>query len=892
MRQLLSFAWFAQGALAASFTSIDTWSVISSADTTLDVIQLSAPGVDTSKWNSTGSASTLMGMLVDNGVYNQTQIFYSNNLQGVDTAQFRVPWYYRTDRLIVADITNNDYYTLKTNGITSRADIWLNGKLVADKDTQAGSYAGQEYDITDKLIPNSKNVLLVKTYPTDYNRDLAISFIDWNPASPDNGTGLWREVEYRKTGQVKLSTPRTVTHPKLDGVDVFVDLTNMEPNIDASGPINCKVFDSKNVKVASVGSTYKLNPGEKKTQSFTMKLPDSDPWWPYQWGNPTLHTVHCYVSTASWTSWSPSDDTKSSFGIRTVKSTLDKRFNDTTFFVNGKPFQVLGAAFNPDIFLGSSRQSIERHFQYIRDIGLNTIRLEGKQGHPMMYEVADQMGIMILAGWECCDKWEAWTYNENNNAERWSDPDYKIAELSMKHEAEMMQNHPSMLAFLIGSDSLPDPRATKIYVDALRAANWDVPILPSANHRVGSDMLGNGGMKMEGPYEWVPPNYWYDPELRLGSAAGFGSEEGAGVGTPELGSLKRFLSPSDIEDLWKAPNKTLYHMGAETSYFRTREIYNTALWARYGAPSNLSDYLIKAQMMDYEATRSQFEAWISRWGDHVEQPATGVIYWLLNSAWPSLHWNLYDYYMHPAGAYYGTKDAINNTQTVIFNYEERSVYLVDRRPESATASFSKSDFNRTIDIEIMNLNGTILSKDSVKATSKPNSAFKVANVLTGKNVKVDQPVLLRLKLSQGNMVPLATKTYWLSPTVDVLDWDQSDWYVTPVSKYADLTALQYMPKADNISVVVGQGVSNAGNKVLLTLKNKSKVPAVFIRLNLVDAAGNDVAPIFWDDNYFTLWPGEGKIVEMEVPGGMPKGGVYMVMDGRNINEQKVTIRKK
>jgi len=34
----------------------------------------------------------------------------------------------------------------------------------------------------------------VKVYPTDYNRDFALGFVDWNPYPPDNGTGIWRDM--------------------------------------------------------------------------------------------------------------------------------------------------------------------------------------------------------------------------------------------------------------------------------------------------------------------------------------------------------------------------------------------------------------------------------------------------------------------------------------------------------------------------------------------------------------------------------------------------------------------------------------------------------------------------------------------------------------------------
>jgi exo-1,4-beta-D-glucosaminidase len=127
-------------------------------------------------------------------------------------------------------------------------------------------------------------------------------------------------------------------------------------------------------------------------------------------------------------------------------------------------------------------------------------------------------------------------------------------------------------------------------------------------------------MKMDGPYDYVPPNYWYGGQV--GAAFGFGSEEGPGVGTPEIRSLKKFLSEGDLNDLWTQPDKGLFHMSTNVSSFYTRSIYNGALWNRYGSPKNLDDYLLKAQMMDYEATRAEFEGFTSL--QNASRPSTGV----------------------------------------------------------------------------------------------------------------------------------------------------------------------------------------------------------------------------------------------------------------------------
>jgi len=67
---------------------------------------------------------------------------------------------------------------------------------------------------------------------------------------------------------------------------------------------------------------------------------------------------------------------------------------------------------------------------------------------------------------------------------------------------------------------------------------------------------------------------------------------------------------------------------------------------RYGQASSLDDYERKAQAMTYDGERAMFEAYARN-----KYTSTGVIQWMLNNAWPSLIWHLYDYYLAPAGGY-------------------------------------------------------------------------------------------------------------------------------------------------------------------------------------------------------------------------------------------------
>ncbi|KAH7413682.1 glycoside hydrolase superfamily [Phaeosphaeria sp. MPI-PUGE-AT-0046c] len=824
-----------------------------------------------------------MATLIANRVYNETVLFNTTHLQNVDTNQFRVPWYYRSEFYVPMENNVTTYYTLRTNGISSRAEIHVNGHLVANNNTQAGAYVGLEYNISNKLRQNDANVLLITAYPTDYNRDFALGFVDWNPYPPDNGTGVWRDVELKRTGQVSLSTPRINT--MLDGsFTVHLDVRNLGKSVSAKGSCKCSLYGPKGNEIHSRLSDFErardfdIAPGGQSQLKIRGDANNPELWWPRQWGEQPLYSVQCNASIRSTPGISDSTP-RATFGIRTVSSKLDPKHNDTRFYVNGQLFHVLGAGYTSDIFLRFDEAKLRAQFQYVLDMGLNTVRLEGKQEHPRLYSLADEMGIMLLAGWECCDKWEGWTYNDEGSGKKWVAADYSIANLSMRHEAEMMQSHPSLMGFLIGSDFWPDDKATEIYVDALRAFNWDTPILSSASQRGAPALIGSGGMKMDGPYDWVPPNYWYDPSQQLGSAGGFGSELGAGVGTPVLSSLQRFLSSSDLSDLWQDPHKGLYHMSTNVSSFYTRSIYNTALWARMGYPTDLNDYLMKAAMMDYEATKAQFEAYSSRvYG--LDRPATGLIYWMLNNAWPSLHWNLFDYYLQPGPAYFGVKAAVGTMEHVIYDYEAKSVYLVNRG--GPLKEGHAEDWEWTVDIEIMDLKGNLLVQRSVETT---RDTYKVAGVPELQNAT--EVVLLRLALTSKNKL-LSQNTYWLSPTLDQLDWDSSTWYHTPVSKYADLGALSNMAQAE-LRVSVDSIYDKLNEKKRVALQNKSNVPAVFVRMEIVDVHGRGIAPVLWSENYMTLWPGEEKVIDVSYAADSAAVDLRLIIDGRNVAAQKITV---
>jgi len=847
------------------WAAIPTWDLQSSASAPSDLATLSKPGADTSKWHHiNASRCTVVGCLLHDGTYKEADIWFSNNLDKIDRKQFQVPWLYRNEFALNA--ANGTHFLLQTNGITSKADLYFNGKQIASKSTQTGAYGGQVYDISSYVGQN--NALVVQAYPTVYHDDFGQSFVDWNPYPPDNGTGVWRNIDIKQTGTVALGPLRVTTDFKAGASSSTVTLKSLAQNLgssDVTFTVSGAVARDSGAQAHNLtgAGAVTLKAGQAMDVTLTAVIDSPAVWWPKQWGDQPLYKAQLSVSADG----AVSDAASKTFGFRTVTSSVAN--TDITFSVNGKPFQVLGGGYGPDMFLRWDADVFTSIAKYTLDMGLNTIRLEGKMEHPEMYEIADRLGLMVLPGWECCDKWEAWSYNNDlpKPLPVWTAGDYATANASMRHEGFMLQAHPSVLGFLVGSDYWPDDKATDIYLTALKEAGWQTPIVASAAKAGYPKSLGPGGMKMDGPYDWVPPNYWYDTEPaddRLGAAFGFGSEQSPGGGTPDLSSLKKFLSSADMDDLWRAPNKGLFHQSTTESSFHNRTIFNAALWQRLGAPSSVEDYVQKTQILDYEATRAEFEGFAAMW--NAKRPATGVIYWMLNAAWPSLHWAIFDYYLHPAGAYYGTKVG-GRVEHVVYDYVHKSVWLINRSLDRSGA--------RTVKIEAVGGDGKTIVNTTASASTAPNTSKSVATV-SGLSVK--DVAFLRLTLLDDKGASLSRNVYWLASSIDTLNWGGSNWYYTPVSKYANFQALNKLQTA-TVSATTGNGT--------VVLENKSSVPAFFISLNLVDKDGADIVPVSWSDNYVTLFPNEKLELQYGQYGGSK--GATVLITGKNIAKATLSL---
>jgi exo-1,4-beta-D-glucosaminidase len=527
---------------AGATTAIGHWQIQDSARAQQTGADISATGFATKDWYPVSGRATVMAGLLENGTYKH-DVFYSDNLRAVQVPEssgtlFVTPWWYRTE-FTLSKIPVGRHTLLRANGMIASADVWLNGHLIADHAEVAGAYPVRELDVT-RWVHTGANALAMQVYPADPRTSLSIGWVDWNPTPPDNNMGPWRGVDIVQTGPVELSFPQVLsTLPLPDLSRATLDVNVTAKNLDT---VAHDATIEGTVAGVPVQQTIHLAPGQTQIVTFSPKttpalaLDHPKIWWPVGMGE---HPLYQLALTAA-VDGSISDQTTATFGIRSVSSSLTRQ-GYRQFFINGKPVLIRGGGWAPDMFLRDDPARMEAEFNYVLNLGLNTIRSEGKLESQRFYDLADRNGILILAGWECCDKWES---AAKTGGGPWSTADMKVAEDSMASEARLLRNHPSVIGFLIGSDNPPPPAISKMYVDALHAADWPLPIISAAVPK-GTAEAGPSGLKMDGPYDWIPPSYWYAD--KLGGAFGFDSEVSAGADIPRLEDVQRMLSPQEQE---------------------------------------------------------------------------------------------------------------------------------------------------------------------------------------------------------------------------------------------------------------------------------------------------------------------------------------------------------
>jgi len=852
-----------------STTELKTgWRLASSWKVVQDGALISQSSYDVSNWLPIHAMPAMvLEILQEDDVY--PNLYFGQNLtQSVPRDLFRQDWWYRTTFSVPAD---HKLHWLVLEGINYRAEIWINGVRIANNRQLVGMYNSFELNVSGAVKPGQENVLAVKVTPEQAFEDidgveLADSWFDWINARylgfrlpdqqngisyvPDRNSGLWKQVYLRNTDAVELENPYVRSDFPQSSTDraaltVYCDVKNGSAE-QVAGVLSGEITRAGKAPIR-FKQPLNLQPDETREVAFTpaifhdLVIANPDLWWPYTWGAANLYHLKLEFKIGDRIS----DSLRTDFGIRRITQHRDSdhQFPDLgpggNFYlqVNDNNYLIRGADYTPDLLYKYDEAREQNLISYVKDLGINLLRWESKISSEHILDLADHEGVPVMLGWMCCNQWEKWG--------QWDAEDHRVALESLRAQIRMLRRHPSVVLWANGSDGLPPEEIRNQYHQILSDLHWQSAVVDTVS-ALNKDSRGNkiwDGIRMEGPYSWRPPAYWFSDRYK--GTSGSAAEQGDNESIPPYESLKKFI-PAD--KLWPINEWWFYHAGS-TEGNNTLANIRLAVDRRYGPSQSAQEFAEKAQLAHYENTRAQFEAFAARgWSNHKM-----TTYWMLNSHWPSFFGHIIDYYLKPGGAYYGAKKGLQPINIVYDYYAtgDRSVsniYVVNQKLQALSGGKAS--------VELINLDGkVVLSREKQGIQTAPLSSVVIMQVPRVPSLTSAFFIHCRLSDESGHL--LANNIYWQSTTDDDLGPPENDnaFRLQQVS-WADLTALNKMPQAEvriEGSVHEADGAANA----TVVLTNESLAPAFFVRAEIASGPGADeILPIIWTDNYVTLFAGE------------------------------------
>ena len=827
-----------------------------------------------------------------NKEYNLEQYSYIPNVGN----PWKKPYWYRTTFPVPAG-DKGRHFQLIFKGINYRAAVWVNGRQVADSTQMVGMFAEYSLDVSKFIQAGQENGLAVKIYPLDTpglpaqeqlkamgpffenggpTGDIGKNVTmlcsvgwDWMPPVRDRNMGIWRSVYLRTSGEVTIVQPHIITDlpnlPDTSVAKISLSLTlSNHSNNSANGKLNITIkpenFAGRTIQFsreASVpaGGHKSVELNADNTGQFLLNNPHL--WWPNGHGKANLYRLRLQYETDGMVT----DDTTFVFGVRTVSTKAENvpgKLLRRKFYVNGKFVQLVGGAWVPDMMVNRDSLRNAYELQLCRNANVNLVRIWGGGVTPSdaFFELADREGLMVWSDfWVTGD-----TQGEFKGSKDWP-LEGNVYLRNVESTIYRIRNHPSLLLWTGGNEGLVRKELYDGMRNSVITLDGTRPFLPSSSGyaTLPKDWAGTWpdnlppGVYSSGPYTWEDAKQYF----RLANDAKdwvFKDETGL-PSQPPYNTLTKII-PDLVWDT-KLPfplnNSWGYH-DAATGNGRYDKYYDSMV-KLYGKPTSMIDFSNKMQLMNATAYQGIFEAAGQKLND-----IGGVMLWKLNAAFPSVIWQVYDWYMEPNSGYYFMQNACEplHIQLDALDYKVTVVNRKYKPVQDLTVSADVYDINSK---QLFHKTGEVKLKN--EDVEEP---FRIDNIL--KNTNGVNFVDLNLKDAGGRIV--SHNFYWLA----------SD---------NNYEALNTMPRTNVEVSVMSRNHGDTEKSWIVSVTNNSDKLAFFIRPQIMDC-GEEVLPSDWSANYFSLAPGETISVTVTVPAVQLKSAKpELKISGWNVDEQRIAL---
>lgn len=846
-------------------------------------------------WYKASIPCTVLGALVKNRIYPDPRIGLNSYRipdssdefnKKYDLAKYshlpdkrnpwRDPYWYRTE-FDIPESMRGKHVWLLFKGINYRADVWLNGRQIAERETMAGMY--QRFFLDAGMARPGSNFLAVKVYPVDHPgtpgsqlkvfgspreflhndimKDVTFNMsvgYDCMLPQPDRNMGLWQGVSLRFTGPVDIRNPFVVTDLPLPETKP-ARLTISTELVNATAGPQSGVLSGT---VPSAGVTFEkavtLGPRETKEVTFSDKefpqLIISDPrlWWPAGYGEQPLYDLALEFRIKGVTSAQES----TTFGIRKITKELyvHQEWPGLRVHINGQKVFSRGGWLQPDLLFDWDLKRIEAEVRYLVHANFTTVTFEDLPMPPDEFlEACDRHGLLF---WNCfygslwaspTAGWDEFpdppTYKDNPFKQRYAKslPPERYTNYPLDHDLlerctvdiiKRFRNHPSLIVYSCMGEGNPGKDVYERWRKQVRALDPTRLSIISADLKYRLPWLDEDwptGVDDAASSKIRELKDYYE-HVRGGEEWMFSTEIPFLASLPPVDSLRRF-----IPDLWDAQpgpvfplNATWAHHGAN-SYFKNFDTFSRRM---YGEPENLEDYCMKGHLVTAEHHRAVSEAVNHRLWDIT----SGSWEWKVNSSFPDVQWQIYDWYLRPMVSLYYYRLAFEPLH-LQYSYLDRKVTLLNQT--------LKPQADLEAQAQLYDLNGKLLWENKAPAQIAPNTYADLFSVPALNELTPVYFLRLVLKGSFGGTV--SRNFYWLS-TADA-------------ANFMDLMKLPAVRLDVDCATVRG----DLETVTTVRLKNATDQVAFFTHVALLRAEhGEEVLPVRWDDNYFSLVPGESREV--------------------------------
>jgi beta-mannosidase len=787
-------------------------------------------------------------------------------------------WVYRAK--LERELPSGEQVELVFKGLDYEAIVYLNGVKLGE---HAGMYHPAVFDVTELLAgaPGAELLIVLKQAPDEMGQigRTSQTFTQksrfnykWDFSTRLVNVGIWDDVVLRVHRAYSLD--ELALRTDWDGSQGLIRLSASVRGYGAGShdeavALEIEVSDPSGAAVARLTERFRAD-GLCETE-----IPIAEPqlWYPNGYGEQPLYKVAVRLRDGSGTdSESAAHDERVLWtGIRRLEYAQNERSPQDalpyTFIVNGQRIYIKGANMTPlDHLYGNiAPERYEWMVQLAKHANMNMIRVWGGGiiEKPIFYELCDRHGILI---WQEFIQSSSGIDNEPSKRPEFLELLAKTAVCALKDR----RSHVSLAVWSGGNELMSEPNKPSTYEDEtigmLRALvekhDPERLFLPTSASGPVQYITEEQGVSHDVHGHW---KYQGNPDhYRIYGNADhlFHSEFGVdGVSSPR--SIAKFLSkphrtPVPMEEslVWR------HHGEWWDTYERDRTIFGGR------AVSNLETFSRCSQWMQAEGLRYILEANRRRMFEQ-----SGSIIWQLNEPWPNVTCtNLVDYYEELKMAYYWVRGAYAPVH-VSLDYRKLDYAAGEsfRAPVYIHAEQHASAC--TVTAQVLDKHGAVHAERQFEASSSADKAAEAGILEFDVPAAQDQLFYVRLKLQLATGES-ATNLYAFSTAAGKA--------YAPALEAAD-------------SVVVSEAVSEwrraAADSQEWERDYRVGNAGADVALHIHPEETTDGFRMAADDAYFSLFPGEERIVRVRC---RRRGGELFTLDaqvdGRSAEEPTVVFR--